>query len=719
MEKVTRQAVWSMRKPVRSWRACVLLAVSVGLCSPAYPEADFFDGTVYTSCGAVQGSALPHTPGVWAFRGLRYAAPPIGSLRWKPPESPACSPRSRIIASHNGQVCTQKNPIVTIYGKRYGFTNPLVLVQRLSYFFFLCSIALFGCGYLVCKCGSEPHKEYLKLKFIEDSGTDRLLHGAIQPVRSSRLPRIKQLLCFMAWLALVVSVMLLYFSHSHRIYLGSVLGGEDCLFLNIYAHQRTLASDSAPVPVMFFVHGGDLTIGAGADIGPGALYGGSWALAAEGRAIAVQINYRLNVFGFLYLEDLNGTSVFGNSTNLGILDQMAALRWVRDHIAEFGGNPNLVTIYGQSSGGTSISALLTSPLARGLFHRAFSMSASPRIDATPKQAAAAWRRYLLPLIPECLNKWHFNELRECLFSMPAERLVLAMPAKFSDPDWMNGLPLTKSGSGDPVIYLIVADGHVIPSNVSEVLSEGDPTLPAVPTVFGNVREECDLDLKEVRAQNMFDNAAWPLTQTQVMQWGVQLTGEMEFGKRVWNLYKPNITQGEDVPSDPDASTSPVRQRWSQLTSDIRMICGNIYNAKQLAQGQSAPVYSYLFTHRPQAPVYSHLNGWPRWVCQDSSQYAFHMWDIILLFNRTAGFHNTDPGLQYVFTPLDFAVADRFRAAVLEFAETGRISWWTAMEPNKYSVCHIDLHVKCDGLLKKEECDLFERYGVSYANWIVN
>merc|ERR1711865_1241755 len=98
-------------------------------------------------------------------------------------------------------------------------------------------------------------------------------------------------------------------------------------------------------------------------------------------------------------------------------------------------------------------------------------------------------------------------------------------------------------------------------------------------------------------------------------------------------------------------------------------------------GQPSPVYSYLFTHQPQSPVTSHLNGWPAWMTSDTSQYAFHMWDSILLFNKTAGFNHQDGQYDtYVFTPLDFAVADRFRAAVLEFAETGRIAAWTPMKP---------------------------------------
>lgn len=271
--------------------------------------------------------------------------------------------------------------------------------------------------------------------------------------------------------------------------------------------------------------------------------------------------------------------------------------------------------------------------------------------------------------------------------------------------------------------MVVADGHVVLGNVSDVFAQDHPELPGVPAVFGSVREENDIDLKQVRTSTKFDNAAWPFTQEQLVQWGVQLTGDMAFGEKVWHYYKPNFTfmPGYVVPSNPDDPSSPTRQRWSMLSSDMRTICGNIYLSQQLSRGQRAPVYSYVFTHRPQKPVTSHLNGWPAWIDEDSSQYAFHMWDQILLFNKTAGFHKKDEAYDsYVFTSLDFAVADRFRSALLEFGETGQIANWTPMKPDAHAVCNIASdETFCDTELKKKECALFNSYGVSYSNWNVN
>ncbi|MDX2378230.1 MAG: carboxylesterase family protein [Acidimicrobiia bacterium] len=140
---------------------------------------------------------------------------------------------------------------------------------------------------------------------------------------------------------------------------------EDCLTLNVRtpAHARDL-------PVMVWIHGGDHTDGSGAE----PQYN-SDALPERG-CVLVTFNYRLGLFGFLAHPDLAAESPDGVSGNYGLLDQIAALEWVRDNIAEFGGDPDRVTIFGESAGGEAVLNLLTSPRARGLFHRAIAQSPS-------------------------------------------------------------------------------------------------------------------------------------------------------------------------------------------------------------------------------------------------------------------------------------------------------------------------------------------------------
>jgi para-nitrobenzyl esterase len=139
---------------------------------------------------------------------------------------------------------------------------------------------------------------------------------------------------------------------------------EDCLFLNVWAPKL----DSRRRPVMVWIHGGGFKNGSGSD----PLYDGS-NLARRGDVDVVTINYRLGPFGFLYLGGVGGTA-YAQSGNLGLLDQVAAVKWVRDNIGAFGGDPSNVTIFGESAGGMSVCALLGMPEAKGLFRHAIAES---------------------------------------------------------------------------------------------------------------------------------------------------------------------------------------------------------------------------------------------------------------------------------------------------------------------------------------------------------
>ncbi|MCY4130440.1 MAG: carboxylesterase/lipase family protein [Gammaproteobacteria bacterium] len=146
-------------------------------------------------------------------------------------------------------------------------------------------------------------------------------------------------------------------------YLGETVGSpsEDCLFLNIV----TPAVNGIGRPVLFWIHGGAFINGSAND------YDGS-VLAAQGDVVVVTINYRLGLLGFLDLSSLS--SEFTGSGSNGILDQILALKWVRDNIADFGGDPENITIFGESAGGHSVMSLLASHEADGLFHKAIAHS---------------------------------------------------------------------------------------------------------------------------------------------------------------------------------------------------------------------------------------------------------------------------------------------------------------------------------------------------------
>jgi para-nitrobenzyl esterase len=134
---------------------------------------------------------------------------------------------------------------------------------------------------------------------------------------------------------------------------------EDCLSLGVFVPPSVVTRSATARPVLVWIHGGAYVNGSGST----PWYDGS-SLARRGDAIVVSINYRLGVFGFF------------RDNNLGLLDQIEALRWVQKHIASFGGDPNNVTIFGESAGGSSVVALMASPSSAGLFHKVWSMSPS-------------------------------------------------------------------------------------------------------------------------------------------------------------------------------------------------------------------------------------------------------------------------------------------------------------------------------------------------------
>jgi para-nitrobenzyl esterase len=188
---------------------------------------------------------------------------------------------------------------------------------------------------------------------------------------------------------------------------------EDCLFLNVWTPGLR---DGRKRPVMFYIHGGAYSNGSGSS----PLYDGV-RLCRRGDVVVVTVNHRLNAFGYLYLARLGGEE-FADSGNAGQLDLVLALKWVRDNIAEFGGDPGKVMVFGQSGGGAKIATLMATPAAAGLFHRAATMSGQQVTASGPLNATLRARAVLdaLKLKPE-----QAGELR----TIPAAKLLEATAAR--------------------------------------------------------------------------------------------------------------------------------------------------------------------------------------------------------------------------------------------------------------------------------------------------
>ncbi len=225
---------------------------------------------------------------------------------------------------------------------------------------------------------------------------------------------------------------------------GKVLapGDEDCLTLNIW----TPATDSARRPVMVCIHGGAFLIGSGR----WPWYDGG-EFVRRGDVVLVTINYRLGALGFLDLTETPGGE-FAESGNHGLLDQVAALRWVRDNIERFGGDPENVTVFGESAGGISISCLLAMPAARGLFRRAIVMSGGPNLVRFPETSRAVTRAFL-----------RTAGLRDVgsLFDVPT-RVLLKAQKRF----------LRRNDFGGDLVFGPVVDGSVLPEPPLHAIRNG-------------------------------------------------------------------------------------------------------------------------------------------------------------------------------------------------------------------------------------------------------
>jgi len=221
---------------------------------------------------------------------------------------------------------------------------------------------------------------------------------------------------------------------------------EDCLYLNIWRPQK-----SGRFPVMVWIHGGGFVIGSGQG------YPGD-RLAEFGEVVVVTLNYRLNVFGYLASPALLAEDPHASTGNYGSLDQVAALRWIHDNIAKFGGDPGNVTIFGESAGGWAVCHLLASPLAAGLFQRAILESGNCFASADLATGYSQGQKIAsrVGCAPEDLN---------CLRSLPAKKIlnqgvpsILTDGFRFKahhDGYFLHDTPLAtiRSGKFNPVPFL--------------------------------------------------------------------------------------------------------------------------------------------------------------------------------------------------------------------------------------------------------------------------
>lgn len=315
---------------------------------------------------------------------------------------------------------------------------------------------------------------------------------------------------------------------------------EDCLFLNVWTSGM-----SGKRPVMVWLHGGAWVSCAGS--APG--FDGT-ALARDGEVVVVTINHRLNLFGYIRLDDPDED--YAQSGNAGVLDMVAALQWVRDNAAAFGGDPGNVTIFGQSGGGAKVSAMLACPAAHGLFHKAIAQSCSGSLRLNPPEAAAAQTHALAQKLG---------------IERPTAAALQAVPVSTLIPLMKGMLP----------VFRPVLDGVTFPANPF------DPAAPAgsggIPTMFGNAATECTLYM----AANM-ENFALDHAEVERRLNRFLLTDPAATA-RIIDAYRTTM---------PTATPSEI---MAAVTTDYTYRRNTTREAALQSAAAQAPVYTYVFDWR--------------------------------------------------------------------------------------------------------------------------
>ena len=379
---------------------------------------------------------------------------------------------------------------------------------------------------------------------------------------------------------------------------------EDCLYLNVWT---TAASDDEPRPVMVWIHGGALTRGSGSH----PAYDGA-SLARKG-VVVVTINYRLGPLGFLAHPELSAESEHDASGNYGLLDQIAALKWVQRNISNFGGDADRVTIFGESAGSWSVNALVASPLAAGLFHRAIGQSGGSFGPNTH------------------LRQDPYGELTaEEMGLAVAEALEVSTPAALR-PVPVDKLlaPVNNDAQGTEFNSRPNVDGWVLPQEIRAIYAAGEQNK--VPTLVGSNADEMT---------SLVPSIGVPKTLKALK--GVLATRAPGAGDEFFTYY-PAATDAEAARAFLDGVrdmvfTSPMRS-WARAT---------------VAAGQ--PTFHYFFTYRPPGANRDYLR-------------AYHAAEIVYVFDNLHVRLDRDDGADVV-SASDQQLADTLSQYWVNFAAGG-------------------------------------------------
>jgi carboxylesterase type B len=407
-----------------------------------------------------------------------------------------------------------------------------------------------------------------------------------------------------------------------------VVGSEDCLFINVWSPidatgQRELRD------VMVYIHDGGLMTGSGHE----AEYQPDGELLREANVVLVSFNYRLNVFGFLALNELTSTDKHNSSGYYGLLDQITALQWVQQHIKAFGGNPDKVTVFGRGSGATSIFGLLASDLSHGLFSRAWLSNPSPKFESR-RELAEQQNIDFLNMTGCAVNYTNERQVTDCLRSLSTKSVLHALPWQ----SWLNnhlyGIPTV-----DEKTYIIAAvDGFVL--RRAPLQAWQTKTATDVPLLISSAAQLTDI----------------MLTPGHLDKWQVE-----DYIKQRMQPFT------DDINLDDVFDLYPVSEsaEWciTTLVSDMRASCPLDQMAHVAAFNSHSPVYRYQVTyHRKDSQLPNGMN------------YAYRGIDVDAFFNA-AGSPSSDWE----------SLVHNVRHVVAQFVHNVTVQGWTVFPEASYNM----------------------------------
>jgi len=323
---------------------------------------------------------------------------------------------------------------------------------------------------------------------------------------------------------------------AQRSMLGDFVGSEDCLYLNVWVPPDIHPNEK--LPVFFFIHGGGLILGSSSDT---ILHGAN--LAASGRFIVVTTQYRLGMLGYLAHPALRAESGYGGSGNYGMMDQIAALKWVQNNISSFGGDPKLVTLAGESAGGSSVCALVTSPRTGGLFARAV-MESAPCLALSKEVGEAEGVGYALKAGCHTLS---------CLRSRLPEAVVPISPVE-----------LVARTDFRRTTVMLTVDDYLLPATPRELVRQGKSQ--PVPLLLGSNSSEGKFFVP------FLFNAG-------------------KISSQVDKFYGPERA-AELYAQYPEAAFDSATEQAQAVLSDGLFECG----VRNFARHHRGPVFRYLYSH---------------------------------------------------------------------------------------------------------------------------